>query len=192
MSLYLTDDKSTLVQIMAWCLMAPSHYLSHCWSDNWRHMASLGHNELTCLFCSGFLVGYNSLCANASVNHLHVHAWYSAEPLYIQTAVSDWMSRTHQPLTYGDWINLIRHSKYHGCWCPGSLHRQDISTHDTDYVLHSQYHGCWCPGDARSQGISNHDIYYVLVVCRIGKFLAYLRKVFNYLYHVNLEEWQKM
>ena len=26
-----TDDKSTLVQVMACCLMAPSHYLSQCW-----------------------------------------------------------------------------------------------------------------------------------------------------------------
>ena len=26
-----TDDKSTLVLVMAWCLKAPSHYLSHCW-----------------------------------------------------------------------------------------------------------------------------------------------------------------
>ena len=24
--------------------------------------------------------------------------------------------------------------------------------------LHSQYHGCWCPGNVRSQGISSHDI----------------------------------
>ena len=22
---------------------------------------------------------------------------------------------------------------------------------------YSQYHGCWCPGDVRSQGISSHD-----------------------------------
>ena len=27
----LTDDKSTLVQVMAWCRQAPSHYLSQCW-----------------------------------------------------------------------------------------------------------------------------------------------------------------
>ena len=26
-----TDDKSTLVQIMAWCRQATSHYLSQCW-----------------------------------------------------------------------------------------------------------------------------------------------------------------
>ena len=28
---HLTDHKSTLVQVMAWCLTAPSHYLSQCW-----------------------------------------------------------------------------------------------------------------------------------------------------------------
>ena len=31
MSLDLTDDQSTLVQVMAWCCQAKSHYLSQCW-----------------------------------------------------------------------------------------------------------------------------------------------------------------
>ena len=31
MSLDLTDDKSTMVQVMAWCHQAPSHYLNQCW-----------------------------------------------------------------------------------------------------------------------------------------------------------------
>ena len=31
MSLYLTDDKSTLVQVMNWCRQATSDYLSLCW-----------------------------------------------------------------------------------------------------------------------------------------------------------------
>ena len=31
MRLYLTDDKSSLVQAMAWCLQAISHYLNQCW-----------------------------------------------------------------------------------------------------------------------------------------------------------------
>ena len=31
MSLDVTDDQSTLVQVMAWCLQATSHYLSQCW-----------------------------------------------------------------------------------------------------------------------------------------------------------------
>ena len=31
MPLNLTDGKSTLVQVMAWCRQATSHYLSQCW-----------------------------------------------------------------------------------------------------------------------------------------------------------------
>ena len=31
MSLDITDDQSTLVQVMAWCHQATSHYLSQCW-----------------------------------------------------------------------------------------------------------------------------------------------------------------
>ena len=31
MLLYFTDDQSTLVQAMAWCRQAASHYLSQCW-----------------------------------------------------------------------------------------------------------------------------------------------------------------
>ena len=34
MSLDLTDDKSTLVQVMAWCRQATSHYLSQCWPSS--------------------------------------------------------------------------------------------------------------------------------------------------------------
>ena len=46
----LIDGKSTLVQVMAWCRLATSHYLSQCWPRSLsptRHMASLGHKELT-------------------------------------------------------------------------------------------------------------------------------------------------
>ena len=32
-SLDLSDDKSTLVQVMAWCRQATSHYLSQCWPE---------------------------------------------------------------------------------------------------------------------------------------------------------------
>ena len=31
MPLNITDEKSTLVQVMAWCRQATSHYLSRCW-----------------------------------------------------------------------------------------------------------------------------------------------------------------
>lgn len=34
----------------------------------------------------GWRVGFNSLCALASVNHLHLHAWYLNQPLYTERA----------------------------------------------------------------------------------------------------------
>ena len=34
MSEALTNDLSALVQVMDWCLMAPSHYLSQCWPSS--------------------------------------------------------------------------------------------------------------------------------------------------------------
>ena len=44
MSLDFTDDQSTLVQVMAWCHQATSHYLSQCWPRSLSPcMVSLGH-----------------------------------------------------------------------------------------------------------------------------------------------------
>ena len=46
MSLALTDDKSTLVQVMAWCHQATSHYLSQCWP---RSLSPYGVTRLQCV-----------------------------------------------------------------------------------------------------------------------------------------------
>ena len=42
----LTDDKSTLVQVMAWCHQATSHYLSQCWPSS---MSPYGINRQQCV-----------------------------------------------------------------------------------------------------------------------------------------------
>ena len=48
----LTDDTSTLVQVMAWCHQATNHYLSQCWPQicvaKWCHLASPW--SLNCLY----------------------------------------------------------------------------------------------------------------------------------------------
>ena len=38
------------------------------------------------------------------------------------------------PSACGTELIPVQLSQYHGCWCHGPLHRQDISTHDIDYV----------------------------------------------------------
>ena len=45
MSLGFTVDRSTLVQVMAWCRQVTSHYLNQWWAGFCRHMVSLGPNE---------------------------------------------------------------------------------------------------------------------------------------------------
>ena len=45
MSLELTDDKSTLVQVMALCRLATGQYLCQCWPSSFRHMPWLDHDE---------------------------------------------------------------------------------------------------------------------------------------------------
>ena len=34
----------------------------------------------------------------------------------------------------GDRVISVQLGQCHGCWCPGSLRRQDISSHDIDYI----------------------------------------------------------
>lgn len=38
-------------------------------------------------FLRGFRVGFNSLCALASVNHQHLHAWYLGKPMPLEDEV---------------------------------------------------------------------------------------------------------
>ena len=91
MSMDLTDDKSTLVQVMAWCRQATSHYLSQCWP---RSMSPHGvtrpqwvnHIHL-CLFCSRTRSGKASVTVVGSrrvwsqrsltsrLRRLRSHAW---------------------------------------------------------------------------------------------------------------------
>ena len=62
----LTDDKSTLVQVMAWCRQATSHYLgANVYLVPCRHMASTGHNDLT-------YINLNVGCIN---NHMPSKVW---------------------------------------------------------------------------------------------------------------------
>ena len=60
----LTDDKSTLVQVMAWCCQATSHYLNQCWP---RSISPYGVTRPQCVnWLKGFVMVMNvlAMCAN--------------------------------------------------------------------------------------------------------------------------------
>ena len=67
----LTNDKSILVQVMAWCRQATSHNWADVDADLCRHIASLGHGEFS------QTAGLISICwvsvdvhANYSIHHM--------------------------------------------------------------------------------------------------------------------------
>ena len=88
MSLDFTDDQSTLVEVMAWCRQATSHYLSQCLPRS-HHMVSLGHYELTKLHELGKANNITTTklhtvqCRYSAVNFLqNPHKWQPiAHPL---------------------------------------------------------------------------------------------------------------
>ena len=112
---------------------------------------------------------------------------------------SSWKTRTH-----------LSCSQYHGCWWPGDAQSQGISRYGTDHV--PQYSGFsiirvnpLCAGTKLFQ----FNIVKIMVadalapcvtrtsqpwhwLCRIGTFFSYIRKDFNYLCHVSVEESQAL
>ena len=100
MPLDLTDDKSTLVQVMAWCLTAPSHYLSQCWLRFMLlylccYMVSLGNKELTHLLLDQMA----AVSQTITKNYLKINWIYF--PNWIQSSISSFsicVSNGHQCL----------------------------------------------------------------------------------------------
>ena len=66
------NDKSTWVQVMAWCHQATSHYLSQCWPVLSHHMVLLGNNGLTYQNKNGSHFEVNIL----QLHFLKMKSWY--------------------------------------------------------------------------------------------------------------------
>ena len=64
----LTDDKSTLVQVMAWCRLATSHYLNQCWPSS---MSPYGVTKPQCLLMN--------ICGNL----IFEYVWIMAVVIYL-------------------------------------------------------------------------------------------------------------
>ena len=125
----LTDDKSTLFQVMAWCSQATSHYLSQCCPDLCRHMASLDHNEVK----------------ENKVQHVTVvREEHNFNPLHVKFIFGNLK------------MYLIFHHFSVLRWC--SYFISLIVEEKQIFILHIQHCGCWCPGEARSQGINCNNI----------------------------------
>ena len=73
-------------------------------------------------------------------------------------------------LTCGNRVISVLLGQYHGCWCPGSLRRQDISSHDIEYI---EYVG---PGLTWGR---------ILSTCVISKWSNDIKCKYMFLFHLN-------
>ena len=73
------------------CILLSSHrwvlFSSKYDSDSQLTIIDLKLNVDPVFFSRGFKVGFNSLCAFASVNHLHLHAYYLEQDLFVDNCV---------------------------------------------------------------------------------------------------------
>ena len=73
-------------------------------------------------------MGFNSLCAHASVNHLHFHTWYSEHPSYLETAVSQcWSLHSFKEFTSSPSCHVIACKRRRISGCRFSLSRSQAS-----------------------------------------------------------------
>ena len=98
MPLDLTDEKSTLVQVMAWCRQATSHYLRQCW-HRCCYITLLGHNELNNLLP---VISPTSLSSAPDPSS-------SFESL-LRSGNRSEISKARSPL--GNWIDLVDIKKH--------------------------------------------------------------------------------
>ena len=133
-----------------------SHSFKYRGGDN-AHWIS--KNKMAAMAVQWELCGMNfrENIANLWVSCYNWNNDLSAGPLIVQDPreQGEWCSQTlatlrfwlhHSPCSVGCCINntlaarslppndSVQQSQYHGCWCRGSLHCQDFSTHDIDYV----------------------------------------------------------
>ena len=109
MSLDVTDDKSTLVQVMAWCRQATSHYLKQCWP---RCMSPYGVNRPQCVNSYAKII----LCMDSANQRCHYN---------VMSSLIGWANTQNDPnygplwilyipqITYWQFISLNMSQKHH-------------------------------------------------------------------------------
>ena len=103
---------SALVEVMAWCLMAPSHYLSHSWLVLSLELSIFQYFvQNSKIFIQGNTFE-NAICKMAAMPEC-------VDPCGIETAGIFWKKQ----------------GQYHGFWCSGPSCHQVINNHGDDCAV---------------------------------------------------------
>ena len=120
-SLDLSDDKSTLVQVMAWCRQAASHYLSQCWPRSmspWCEINFFGKLASTEIFIISFSLDKNFIGPRVAALMLYPNNEFHCDRLLSLTSGWQWRRGGRLAGSQGDGIGWLR-----GCLILTSLGR---------------------------------------------------------------------
>ena len=171
---------STLDQVMACCLTAPSHYLNQCWLNItgvlWHSLKGRNTGNAHKSYYYDRFENYTlkfKATSHQEVNPLHAKFFKGNKKIYLHfmsffhidmAQVVEILPQVWQELTYSTrayWFYIVNIMGAYVLGTQGARASATMIFTMLNWILQRQYHGCWCPGDARSQGISNHDIYHV-------------------------------
>ena len=74
-----TDDKSTLVQVMAWCHQATSHYLSQCWPRSLSPYGATRPQWVNSLAPGRCVCDFKSVIFEHIIDYIHKNLWICSE-----------------------------------------------------------------------------------------------------------------
>ena len=111
MPLDFTDDQSTLVQVMAWCRQATSHYLSQCWP---RSLSPFGITrsqwiDILCIYCHICSYMQNQsilLISNCMVNCMK--KWLPVCRWHFESNFFKWKFRDHSVSGPSQWMMALQ------------------------------------------------------------------------------------
>ena len=188
MSLDLTDDPSTLVEVMAWCRQATSHYLSQCWP---RFMSLYGVTRPQWVNMEVNIVSTDDLAplrTRASVSRV----------------VSKFVSHIYTGPVLQGYLSILSHSNFSTTYCRGFFVLSECCL--LEVITWLTFAVSMSDGGLSYLGLTR-SISWLLMpwlltspghqqpwywLSRIGLFLSYLRNDFNYLCRINVEKWHKM
>ena len=113
----LTDDKSTLVQVMAWCHQATSHYLNQCWP---RYSTPYGVTRSQWVKSSEIFEDFGTAICGIKIMTSH---WILLDVISFHALDTIFLARN---LSYRIWVHIV------GC-CYNAVRNS--------LILHSSLHG---------------------------------------------------
>ena len=107
MSLDFTDDQSTLLQVMAWCRQATSHYLSQCWPWSLSPYGVTRPQWVNSLLDMGVLTIHRHGATFTLDFMMHFDAWFPCDNQALGYNIDQILNSSYHTLKHTLWVLIV-------------------------------------------------------------------------------------